>query len=128
MEPDKEGNTHYSIRKEHISFVVTGPDHFHWIGYAFANTSASDLVLEDTEEYDGGDEEGAEPEIDYLACDGQGEVHFVDHPVFDPRLYWLQIVRLRLCIVRREWDYLIHKVENSIRDWVSVPQNVGTID
>jgi hypothetical protein len=118
MEPDKEGHSHYSIRKEQISFVVTGPDHFRWIGYAFANTSASDIVREDTEEFVD-DDEATEPEVDYLGGDGQGEPLFAADPIFDPRLYWLRIVGLRLCVVRREWDYLVNKVEGSVHDWVS---------
>jgi hypothetical protein len=136
--PNEKGYSNYSVRKAHISLVVTGSDHFRWTGYAFANTGVSDLIFDEGEESnvaedgqkeqeEGGaggggeeDEEEDEPELDYFPSDGQGELVLAEDIIQDPRRYWLRAVGLRLITILKEYDYLVHKVEDSVHVWVSI--------
>jgi len=120
IKSNEEGDSHYSIQKAHISLVVTGTDHFRWTGYAFANTGVGDSVFDEDDEYDVTEEEYEVPEVDYFPSDGQGEVLLTDTTIQDPRRYWLRVVGLRLSIILKEWDYIVHKTEDSVRDWVSI--------
>jgi len=119
MKPNEEGHCNYSIQKAHISLVVAGSDHYKWTGYAFANTGIGDLVFDDDEEYDLTEEGEEPPDLDYFPSDGQGDVLMSEYIIQDPRRYWLRVVELRLIIILKEWDYLVHKIEDSVHDWVS---------
>jgi hypothetical protein len=117
--PNEKGYTNYSVQKAHISLVVTGSDHYRWTGYAFAKTGVKDLIFDDDADYGLDDEHEEDPELDYFASDGQGEVLQAEKTIHDPRRYWLRVVGLRLIIILREWEYLVHKVEDCVCTWVS---------
>lgn len=117
---DRASDSQYSVQKAHISIVVTGSDHFKWTGYAFANTGVGELVFDDDEEYDIAEEDDMAPDVDYFASDGQGEVLLTESMIQDPRRYWLRVVGLRMTIVLKEWDYIVHKSEHFVRFWVGI--------
>ncbi|KAF9730658.1 hypothetical protein PMIN06_004151 [Paraphaeosphaeria minitans] len=136
------GEGEYEINELHSSLVVLGWDESKWAAYGFtdadsgddSNTSNEegnpandeldhrkgtnaddDATLDDLE----GDDDMYAADValeDHLASDGGCDVVSNEHPIWDPRLYFLKLVDLRLRTVRKEWSYLVNKCVSGVRD------------
>jgi hypothetical protein len=98
--------------------VVAGPDEWRWVAYCFVDT------------YFDTDEEGRESVQSYhedsLAEEGMRADPFTfgltsaDNPMQQPKEYFLIVFRIRIAQVKREWQQLVAKVQQSIREYVQV--------
>lgn len=142
-DPNREGE--YEINELHTSLTVLGWDESKWAAYGFTNAELGDdsdtsdeednpvdaevdrreeTTPEDDATLDGMD---IEDDIyatdvaleDHLAADGGCDVISQEHPIWDPRIYFLKLVDLRLRTVRKEWSYLVNKFVAGVRDQVS---------
>jgi hypothetical protein len=128
--PSKEGS--YVICELHSSLVVSGWDDSKWAAYGFTNTDPESDDETDTldDEQDDATLDEIDDEYDVsptdwgledrLASDGGSDVVSREHPIWDPRLYFLQLTDLRLRAVRKEWSYLVHKIVASVKNQVIV--------
>ncbi|KAF1971522.1 hypothetical protein BU23DRAFT_184433 [Bimuria novae-zelandiae CBS 107.79] len=122
--PDEDGD--YIICELHSSFFLSGWDESKWAAYGFTNADLDDEEDGEEDEATLDDEEGKEGDYDVYETDGTLEDHLAsdgkegvvpqEHPVWDPRLYFLQVTDLRLRTVRKEWTYLVLKVSKSVKD------------
>jgi hypothetical protein len=100
-----------------ISSLVAGTDETRWIAYAFADN------------YFDADGEGKETVASYHedSLDEGGTLMdpltwgtcAVDMPIWNPRSYFLMVLRVRLNQVNCEWQKVVTKVKESIREYVS---------
>ncbi|KAL1595811.1 hypothetical protein SLS60_009501 [Paraconiothyrium brasiliense] len=140
----------YVLCELHSSLVVSGWDESKWAAYGFTNAefdseidaldneanqtdeqmTEGNIDAEDNEtpgERDDDDYDIYATEVapgcleDHLASDGKYGVVLQEHPVWDPRLYFLQLTDFRLRTVRKEWSYLICKIVASVKEQVIVP-------
>jgi hypothetical protein len=142
LESTKEGTSHYCLQKSHVSIVICGSDNLQWVGYAFTNnlddededginSDETDEVeggqedayeREDDDEDDDGDEGGDEGQkkykTDMFASDDSYRVLNAEVPKYDAREYWLIVVDLRLRLIVSKWEYVVHKVERSVKSQV----------
>jgi hypothetical protein len=100
-----------------ISGLVAGTDETRWTAYAFVDNyfEADGEWKETVASYheDGLDVEGML--VDPLTLGTCA----VDMPIWNPRSYFLMVFRVRLNQVKREWQKLVRKIKNSIREYVS---------
>jgi hypothetical protein len=102
---DQEQKVVWGIREAQISCVVAGSDDWRWVGYGFVDTEIDGLLTDLSE--DG-------LSFDRIAA-GELEANI---PIWRPRDYWLKVFEIRIEQVRKEWKYLIHKVELSVNQYV----------
>jgi hypothetical protein len=102
---DQEPKEVWGIHEAQTSCVVTGWDDWRWVGYGFIDTEI-DGFLTDLSKDDLG--------FDQIAA-GKLEANI---PIWGPRDYWLKVFEIRIEQVRKEWEYLIHKVELSVNQYV----------
>jgi hypothetical protein len=95
----------WGIHEGQISCVVAGSDDWRWIGYGFIDTEI-DGFLTDLSEVD--------LSFDVIAAGGLE----ANIPIWRPRDYWLKIFEIRIEQVRKEWEYLVHKVEVGVNKYV----------
>jgi hypothetical protein len=105
---DQESREIWGIHEAQISCVVAGSDDWRWVGYGFVDTEI-DGFLTDLSKDDLG--------LDQIAA-GNLEANI---PIFKPRDYWLKVFEIRIEQVRKEWEYLIYKVERSVNQYVCGP-------
>lgn len=142
--PDSEGE--YELSERHSSVLLLGPDESKWAAYGFTNAESDDdsptsdetgdpvdAEMNHGEETDAredatpnlqeGDEDMYDEDIaaleDCLAADGGCDAVPQEHPIDDPRIYFLTLVDSRLRTSRKEWSFLVNKVVAGIRDQVS---------
>lgn len=140
---NKEGK--HIICEQHSSLIVSGWDESKWAAFGFTNAKPggdADVIdkaegLEEEHPEDGKFTlvDDAPEEVDgvcdmcvadvgledQLACEGISGVILQEHPVWDPRLYFLQLTNFRLRTVRKEWTYLVCKIITSARNLVLHP-------
>lgn len=118
-----DGHGTYGLQEAHVSVSIIGVDHHRWACYCFVDTDIGnarpdDRGHEDDQEETDDDEE-EEMKIDPVVSDGQGdEVPEADMPEWDPRAYFLRVVDVRMKQILREWENVVHVVEESVEDWV----------
>jgi len=100
-----------------ISCVVAGLDEWRWVGYCFIDTYF------DAED----DKETVQSYYkDSLADEGMSTDPFTfgiadaDKPIQEPKEYFLMVFRVRIDQVKREWQQVVAKVQQSVRDYVQV--------
>lgn len=93
----------YRIHEAQISFVVCGSDKSRWITYAFVDNDLN--------------EDGPRNCSDAECCNNEDELER-GTTVFNPREYFLHIVKHRLSQIMAEWTYLVRKVEKAIQTQV----------
>jgi hypothetical protein len=98
---DQEPNEVWGIQEAHISCVVTGTDNWRWIGYGFVDTEIDGILAESDAE---------ELKMDQIAA---AHLHTTT-PIWCAREYWIKIFEIRIGYVRKQWLYLIGKLERSI--------------
>lgn len=106
-----ETEANVGIHEAHISFALSGSDHERWTAFAFVDTAFDDEELD--ENLSSG--EGVGFHQDPIASDPWIQAN---HPIWDPREYFLAIFELRIAQVAREWQYLVRKVEQSVKEYV----------
>jgi hypothetical protein len=103
MQPSgSQGQEKYGIRETQISCVISGSDDWRWVSYAFVDA-----------DFDG--DEFGDLHWDPIAA---GNID-ANMPIWKPREYFLKVFEIRIIQVRREWDFLVRKVELSIDRYVS---------
>jgi hypothetical protein len=103
----------WGMVEAHISCVVTGTDDWRWVCYGFVD--AKTLI-------DGPLHESSE---DDLAMDQIAGVR-ADAPIWRPRDYWLKAFEVRIDQVKRDWEYLVHKIESGIYRYVRTQLQIPT--
>lgn len=101
-----------------ISCLVAGSDESRWVAYGFVDTyfDAADEAKETVEAYhedsikDGGMH--ADP-LTFGVIDAEKTVS-------TPREYFLSVFRIRIAQVKREWEQVVGKVQQSVREYVQV--------
>ena len=112
--PDRSGYLH----EAQISCVVAGRDIWRWVAYCFVDTYFDPVG------------EGKESALQYHK-DSLGDqcvlmdpltygVNRADDPIQDPKEYFLTVFRIRLAQVKREWQQVVEKVKQSIREYEQV--------
>jgi hypothetical protein len=101
-----------------ISCVVAGSDEWRWVAYCFVDT------------YFDADEEGKETVLSYHEDSLGGEgiradpftfgITSADTPIQKPREYFLMVFGIRLNQVKREWQQVVEKMYQSIREYEQV--------
>lgn len=109
-----------SIYEAQTTISIAGAHHFDWHGYAFGNPGPTDPRAD---EDDGNDdeeppEEFFEEEEDFFAAGGCEPVGNPDQIVWDPRIYFLRTLQLRLAIVVRANEHLVQTLVEGVKDWV----------
>ena len=102
---DQEPKEVWGIHQAQTSCVVTGSDDYRWVGYGFVDTEI-DGFLTDLSKDDLG--------FDQITA-GKLEANI---SISKPRDYWLKVFEIRIEQVRKEWEYLIYKVQRSVNRYV----------
>lgn len=102
---DQKPKEVWGIHEVQATCVVAGSDDWRWVGYGFVDAEI-DGSLTDLSEVD--------LSFDRIAA---GELE-ADIPIWRPRDYWLKLFEIRIERVRKEWEYLIHKLELSVNQYV----------
>jgi hypothetical protein len=124
-----DGPVQFSIWKAHETVLVFGCDTSEWTGYAFSARCPSMNAAHDlNHESDDDDSNDGMPEEDLFATgdtnyDGQ---HVLDanSPIWDPRVYFLCVLAIRVKIIYEWYVYLIRTLESGIDNWVSLPVSI----
>jgi hypothetical protein len=95
----------WGILEGQTSCVVAGSDDWRWVGYGFVDTEIDGFLTDLSKD---------DLSFDIIAA-GELEANI---PIWKPRDYWLKLFEIRIEQVRREWEYLIHKVELSVNRYV----------
>jgi hypothetical protein len=98
---DQEPNEVWGMQEAHISCVVAGTDNWRWIGYGFVDTEIDGILA---------DSDLGELKMDQIAA---GKLDTTT-PIWCARKYWIKIFEIRIDYVRKQWLYLIGKLERSI--------------
>jgi len=102
---DQEPKEVWGIYEAQTSCVVTGSDDWRWVGYGFVDTEIDGFLNESSKD---------DLSFDQIAA-GRLEANI---PIWRPRDYWLKVFEIRIEQARQEWEYLIHKVELSVKQYV----------
>jgi hypothetical protein len=101
----KEPTEVWGVQEAQFSFVVTGSDCSKWLGCAFVDAEIDGILAESFED---------DLTHDQIAA---GEIQ-ASFPIWTPREYWIRVFEIRIGYVRNQWDYLIHKLEIGINQYV----------
>ena len=101
-----------------ISCVVSGLDDWVWDAYFFIDTyfDAAEKVQESVLSYHE-DSQGEHGKIMDPLTHG---VATADEPVERPKQYFLMVFQIRVDQVRREWEQVVGKLQQSIREYAQV--------
>jgi hypothetical protein len=98
--------------------VVTGSDEWRWVAYCFVDN------------YFDATEEARETVLSYhedsLVAEGMRAdpltfgVTNADNPIQKPKEYFLMVFQIRIKQVKREWQQVVQKVQQSIREYEQV--------
>ena len=102
-----DSSRRYNIYETQLSISVTGIDHWRWTAWAFVDNwfDPEDAVSE----YYEGEDGGVQP--DPLAA---GQVD-VNPPERYPREYFLKVFEIRIREVEKEWNYILHVLQQDIQ-------------
>lgn len=114
----KSSGTSSFLYEAQISCVVAGSDEWRWVAYCFVDTyfDATSEARETVQSYydDSQGDEGM------LADPFTFGVKDANDPIQNPREYFLEVLRIRLNQVKCEWEQVVAKVQESIREYVPV--------
>jgi hypothetical protein len=101
-----------------ISCVVAGSDEWRWVAYCFVDTyfDAAEDAKETVQSY----HEDSLVEEGMRADPFTYGITSADNPIQKPKEYFLMVFRIRIAQVKREWQKLVAKVQQSIREYVQV--------
>lgn len=117
----------FSIYEAQTTVFISGAHHFDWHGYAFGYPGPKDSLAEedDGKGDDDGPENFFEEEEDFFAAGGCEPVLNPGELMWDPRIYFLRTLQLRLEIVVRANEYLVRALVAGVKDWVGSLCAVG---
>jgi hypothetical protein len=94
-----------------MSFVVTGIDHWVWVGYGFVDT-----YFDSKETVDGYHTMRGphQRRSDSLAA---GQLN-ADEPIWTPREYFCKVFEIRINMVLKEWYLIVDKVDKGVEQYV----------
>jgi hypothetical protein len=98
----------WGIQEAQFSLVVAGSDNSRWVGYAFVDAEIDGILAESFDE---------DMDHDQIAA---GELQ-ANKPIWMPRDYFLRVFQIRVEYVRKQWEYLIYKMERSVNQYVRGP-------
>jgi hypothetical protein len=101
----------WGIHEATISYVITGSDNWRWIGYAFVDTKLDGLLTDLSED---------DLSFDRVAA---GEI-YAKSPLWRPRDHWVKVLDIRIEQARKEWEYLVYKLEFAVNHYVRVPKPI----
>jgi len=101
-----------------ISGLVAGTDETKWTAYAFVD-NYFDVDGEGKETVASYHEDSLDVEEGMLMDPLTLGTCAVDMPIWNPRSYFLMVFRVRLNQVKGEWQKLVRKIKESIREYVS---------
>lgn len=101
----QERKEFWGIHEAQISCVVSGWDDARWVGYGFVDDEIDGVLAESSKD---------DLIMDQIAA---GEIQ-ANFPIWRPREYWLKVFEIRIKRVRHEWEWLIYKLEFSIKQYV----------
>jgi hypothetical protein len=114
-------HSYWTIHEATTSVVICGASEYEWTGYAFGNGIQSDNeIFDDITEYEHEQNDEHMPVTDMFASYGS-----ICQPLdstneeWDPRKYFLRVMKIRTEKVLREWTYLICSLEHGVVKWVS---------
>jgi hypothetical protein len=114
---------HFAIYESQTTVVISGCDHSKWFGFAFGNTGHDDPSpdKDDVDQDDAEQEDMSEstPLEDLFAAGGSETVFDLKNPIWDPRIYFLSVTRIRIDIATQGYEYLVRTIEAGAKDWVS---------
>jgi hypothetical protein len=100
----------HSLYEAKISVAVAGIDRSVWIAYGFVDTYfESDESVDRYHRW-----KGRRGWADPLA-DGQIDA---DNPIWTPREYFLKVFEIRINQIRKEWHWIIDKMEDEVEQYV----------
>lgn len=99
------------VYEAHISFTVTGLDHKMWTAYAFVDSYFDEL--DGVQAYDEmkAPREGIMDPLTMGNLDAQ-------IPIWNPRLYFIRVVEIRLGQIVVEWNRILKRIEKDIEQYV----------
>jgi hypothetical protein len=101
----------YAIDRAQFSFTICGTDHSRWVGYAFVKNDYED-ELEDEDDVNASSDLWRENPITLGNADTK-------KPIWDPRAYFLVVLRIRTAKVLGEWEYLVRNIQQAVDGYVS---------
>lgn len=101
-----------------ISCLVAGTDESKWIAYGFVDSyfEAEDNGRETVQQYHDSNVDDEGLHTDPLTA-GFLEA---EKPIWDPRVYFLAVLQIRITHIKNEWQNLILKLEGSFREYIYV--------
>jgi hypothetical protein len=102
---DQKAEEVWGMHEVQATCVIAGSDDWRWVGYGFVDAEL-DGSLTDLSDVDLGFDRIAAGELD------------ANIPIWGPRDYWLKSFEIRIEQARKEWQYLIHKLELSVNQYV----------
>jgi hypothetical protein len=114
---------HFAIYESQTTVVISGCDHSKWFGFAFGSIGPDD-PSPDEDNVDQVDAEQVDvsdltPLEDLFATGGSENVFDLRDTIWDPRVYFLSVARIRIDIATQGYEYLVRTIEAGARDWVS---------
>ncbi|KAF2185092.1 hypothetical protein K469DRAFT_688302 [Zopfia rhizophila CBS 207.26] len=97
----------YGLYEAQFSLTICGSDNSRWVAYGFVDTD-----IDDDNGLEGEDFSYLGMNADPIASDGDVNAN---HPIWDPREYFLLMIEIRMRKVLKEWKGLVRKFERSIK-------------
>lgn len=113
--PKSKDKTKWIMYESQSSLVITGSNEMQWTGYALSDHYFdAENPLDEVFSYSGIQEDPIawSTELDGLMVDA-------NNPVWNPRVYFLIMLEIRIAQVVQEWTYLIRNVEVYVTKHVS---------
>jgi hypothetical protein len=106
------------LYEAHMSCLVAGSDESRWVAYAFVDTYFDDAeeAKETVEAYHEDSVQDGGLHVDPLTFG----VITADRAISTPREYFLCVFQIRIAQVKREWEQVVGKIQQSVREYVQV--------
>lgn len=108
---ESEGPENYRLHKAQMLCVVHGLSEWQWVAYAFEDTRHDSEG--DENEIENEDVFGHEFNEDPIACGLDANL-----PIWRPRQYFLKAFEVRIRLLGKEWDKLVHMLEADRNEYV----------
>lgn len=112
----------FEVQQAQFLLVVVGVDNFRWTAYCFVDSSSDNDETDDDDADETNDKDAQikedQPQFVEDMIAGDGEQLDANKPIRDPRVYLLRIWEIRIPEIVSEFDYLIHRLEESIVQYV----------
>ncbi|KAJ8113689.1 hypothetical protein OPT61_g4233 [Boeremia exigua] len=116
----------FAIFETRTTVVLSGCSNTDWFGYAFGNIGPIDTSpsgQEQNDDDDTNDPDEPEPEEDFFATGGCEPVLNPENIIWDPRVYFLRAMEIRLSITTQASEFLVRKLDAGCHDWIPQVQD-----